>query len=154
MRIDRLQTMSCAFRDICQEEEPWVALGNFINYWFAYAKDRREELIADPLPVYEKQSEHQHQWALFCVASVEWLSRKYQVPCPAWVNDPCYATSLPVPWFLRDTDSAKARLLETTPEEFRRRNIYCGDDVYANKWEFIEQLPAVIAHFKQLRQTV
>jgi len=38
--IHQLQTMACAYQEICQGEEPWVALGNFMNYWFDYAKDR------------------------------------------------------------------------------------------------------------------
>lgn len=152
MKRGQLQTMSCAFQDICQGEQPWVALGNFMNYWFAYAKDRREALVADPLPAYDESSEEQQKWALFCAAGVEWLCHKYQVPCPVWVNDSRYDVCLPTPWFFRETEYAKAELLQTTTEVFSRRNIFCGDDVFANKWEFIEQLPALIEHLKKLKQ--
>ncbi len=152
MRLDRLHTMSIVFGEICQGERPWTALGNFMNYWFAYAKDKREALVADPLPAYDEQSAYQHQWALFCAAGVEWLCHKYQVPCPDWVHDARYAVALPAPWFFGETERAKAHLLETTPEVFRRRNILCGDDVFANKWEFIEQLPAFIEMIQKQRQ--
>jgi hypothetical protein len=108
-----------------------------MNYWYAYAKDRREELVADPLPAYDEQSLYQHQWAVFCAASVEWFCNKYIVPCPSWVHDPKYTLSKP--WFFHLHEPVKTRLLETTPEEFARRNVYCGDNCYANKWELAEQ---------------
>jgi len=137
MKRDQLQTMRIAFEQICAGEGEWIALGNFMNYWYAYAKDRREELVADPLPAYDEQSVYQHQWAVFCAASVEWFCNKYHVPCPSWVYDPKYTLSKP--WFFHLHEPVKSRLLETTPEEFTRRNVYCGDNCYANKWELAEQ---------------
>ncbi len=137
MRIDHLQTMSIAFREICEGEEPWVALGNFMNYWYAYAKDQREQLIADPLPAYDEQFLYQHRWAVFCAASVEWFCNTYHAPCPEWVHDPKYTLS--EPWYFYSHEFAKSWLQQTTPEEFTRRNVYCGDNCYANKWELAEQ---------------
>lgn len=29
--VDQLQTMTLTYQEICQGEEPWVALGNFMN---------------------------------------------------------------------------------------------------------------------------
>ena len=137
MKRDQLQTMCIAFEQICAGEREWTALGNFMNYWYAYAKDRREELVADPLTAYDEQSLYQHQWAVFCTASVEWFCNKYHVPCPSWVHDPKYTLSKP--WFFHLHEPVKSRLLQTTPEEFARRNVYCGDNCYANKWELAEQ---------------
>ena len=50
---DHLHTMAATFQDICQGEQPWIALGNFMNEWFDYAKDRRAELVAIPLSLVE-----------------------------------------------------------------------------------------------------
>jgi hypothetical protein len=97
MKRGHLQTMSVAFEQICAGERDWTALGNFMNYWYDYAKDRREALVADPLPLYDERSLHQHRWAVFCAASVEWFCNKYCVPCPEWVHDPKYILS--EPWF-------------------------------------------------------
>lgn len=137
MKKNQLQTMSISFSQICAGERDWTALGNFMNYWYAYAKERREELIADPLPAYDESSLFQHRWAVFCAAAVEWFSNTYNVPCPAWPHDPKYRLS--EPWFFDPHEPAKSWVLRTTPEEFVRRNIYCGDNCFENKWEFIEQ---------------
>src|SRR5437660_2660365 len=142
MRLDRLQTMAKAFSDICQGEDPWVALGNFMNYWFDYAKERRQQLIVDPLPEYEPRLELQ-RWAAFCAASVEWFCHKYGEACPQWVHDPKY--TLKKRWYYSINAHYKhvrVWLRQTTPEEFARRNIYCGNRVYANKWEMAEQFKA------------
>lgn len=138
MKKDQLQTMRIAFQQICEGKREWTALGNFMNYWYAYAKDRRQELVADPLASYNDQSPHQHQWAVFCAASVEWFCNKYNVPCPSWVHDPKYTLS--EPWFFYQHEPVKSRLLKTTPEQFTQRNIFCGDNCFANKWELVEQL--------------
>jgi hypothetical protein len=143
MYLNQLQTISKAFTEICQGERPWTALGNFMNYWYEYAKDRREILIADPLPAYDEHNLELHQWAVFCAASVEWFCNKYHVPCPSWVHNPKY--TLTEPWFFYLKEKAKIRLLETTPEEFKRRNIFCGDRCYANKWELVEEIRQRIA---------
>jgi hypothetical protein len=46
---DQLQTMALTYAEICRGEEPWVALGNFMSDWFDHAKDRREQLVAEPI---------------------------------------------------------------------------------------------------------
>ncbi len=138
------QTMRLAFQQICAGEREWTALGNFMNYWYSYAKDRREELVADPLPAYDEQSLHDHRWAVFCAASVEWFCHKYHVACPEWVHDPKY--TLAEPWYFyknlfgHETESQREKLRQVTPEEFTRRNVYCGDNCYDNKWEASERV--------------
>lgn len=146
MKRDQLQTMSIAFQQICAGQRDWTALGNFMNYWYAYAKDQREALVVDPLPAYDERSLYQHRWAVFCAAAVEWFCNKYQVVCPTWVYNPKYVLS--EPWFFDLHEPAKSWLLRTTPEEFRGRNVFCGDDCFANKWELDEE----VAKVKQLRQ--
>lgn len=133
---DRLQTMAEAYTEICQGERPWTALGNFMNDWFGCARDQREQLVADPLLIPEVLTEENHRWAVFIAASVEWLCQKYTVPCPAWIYNPVY--TLQKIWWYADglhKPQVRARLLEETPEPFRKRNIYCGDRMYNNKYE-------------------
>jgi hypothetical protein len=148
--VDHLQTMALTYQEIGQGEQPWIALGNFMNDWFDYARDRRIELVAMPLSMPEHPSEEMLRWAVFCAASVEYLCGRSALSCPSWVNDPQYAP-LAEPWFdapMAHKPSVRAFLREQTPEPFARRNIYCGNRVFANKYELAEQyhrLPAPLA---------
>ena len=39
--VKMVQTIARAYQQICSGEEPWIALGNFRNAWYGYAKDDR-----------------------------------------------------------------------------------------------------------------
>jgi hypothetical protein len=137
---DYLQTIAIAYQEICEGVAPWVALGNFMNAWFGYATDKRAQLVFDPISLPASLNTHTRRWAAFCAASVEYLCEKYNVPCPSWTHNPIFY--LPEPWF--DSPGAhkpevRARLMQKTPEPFTRRNIFCGDRVFANKYELAEQ---------------
>lgn len=139
--IDHLQTMAVTYQEICQGETPWVALGNFMNDWFDYAKDKRVQLVSDPVSLLESLNANTQRWAAFCAASVEWLSERYGIPCPTWVHNPAYI--LAEPWF--DSPGAhkpqvRKWLIKETPEPFTRRNIFCGNRMFANKYELAEQM--------------
>ena len=97
MRLDQLQTMKIAFDQIKEGEEPWIALGNFMNHWYEYSKDQRPALIAEQLSEHDLNNEYLHRWAVFCAASVEWFCHKYGEICPDWAKDPKYI--LTSPWF-------------------------------------------------------
>jgi hypothetical protein len=133
---DRLQTMAVTYAQICQGERPWTALGNFMNDWFGCAKDRRAYLVLDPLPEPQEWTRETCRWAAFIAASVEWLCQKYGVTCPEWVYNPGYI--LPETWWCSagaQKPQVRARLIEETPKPFIRRNIYCGNRMYNNKYE-------------------
>ncbi len=133
---DHLQTMACSYQEICHGEEPWIALGNFMNAWYGDAKNQRLMLIKDQISLPTPAAPELQKWAVFAAASVEWLSQAYHLSCPAWVHDSVY--SLPKPWFYAvgsDRAEIRQQLLVETPEPFTRRNIYCGKDIYANKYE-------------------
>jgi hypothetical protein len=143
--------MAFSYQEICQGEQPWVALGNFMNYWFDYAKDRRVELVVMPISLPDPLSGELFRWAVFCAASVEYLCERYGVPCPSWVYNPAYCLS--EPWFdapMAQKPQVRERLVQQTPEPFTNRNIYCGNRMFANKWEFAEQY----RQFASLRRSV
>lgn len=138
--INHLQTMALTYQEICQGEEPWIALGNFMNDWFDYAKDRRAQLIADPITLPSSPTSETLRWAAFCAASVEWFCERYGIPCPQWVYNPAYILSeawFTSPWAYRP--EVRLRLIQQTPEHFSRRNIYCGNRMFLNKWELAEE---------------
>ncbi len=145
--INHLQTMAFAYQEISQGARPWVALGNFMNDWFDYAKDRRAALVATPLSL---PSDELFRWAVFCAASVEYLCERYAVSCPSWVHNPAYCLS--EPWFdspMAHKPEVQAYLIQQTPAPFTKCNIYCGERMYANKWEFAE----TYRHFSALRRS-
>jgi hypothetical protein len=134
-----LQTMRMTSQEIFQGERPWNALGDFLNYWFGYATDRRAELVNEPVLEPENVTPELHKWAVFCAASVEYLCYRYNIPCPAWAQT---YPALPEPWFKglgAQKPHIQERLKEETPEPFARRNIYCSPRMFANKYELAEQ---------------
>lgn len=131
-----IQTMTRAYQQICAGEDPWIALGNFRNAWYGYAKDIRADLISEPPVRPNEDTEYTQRWRAFCAASVEFLCDRYGVPCPEWVYDSSYILTAPW-WHTRHPHKStiRARLLQTTPEPFARRNIFCGNRLYQNKYE-------------------
>lgn len=141
MTSKNIQTIRRAYQDICAGEDPWTALGNFTNAWYDYAKQMRAALVSEPLEKPEPETEHIHHWAAFCAASVEFLCERYSIPCPQWVQDSHYVLS--TPWYgdnivnLADTDVLQYRR-KTSPPPFARRNVFCGNRLFQNKYEMTE----------------
>jgi hypothetical protein len=130
--------MHKTFEYICEGEMPWIALGNFLNEWFANAKEQREALVADPL--FDAPIEERYQrWAAYCAASVEHLCQRYGVPCPSWVHENRYV--LATTWYTHTEPQRQAELVASTPIAFRKRNIYSGshEQMFGNKWEMVEK---------------
>ncbi len=133
--IKEVQTIARAYQQICDGKEPWVALGNFRNAWYDYAKDYRAFLVNDPLQEPAQNTEHTRRWGAFCAASVEFLCSRYDVPCPEWVHHSRYI--LTTPWWPEHAYalSTRRKLMEITPLPFLQRHIFCGNRLYQNKYE-------------------
>lgn len=136
----QLQTMALSYQEICAGKTPWIPLGMFMHDFFGNFVGRREELVKDAIEEKADATPLLHQWAVFCAASVEYLCQKYGLPCPDWVHNPEYTLS--EPWYYSPgahKPHIRKRLEEETPEPFTKRNIYCGDHVWANKYEMAAQ---------------
>lgn len=133
-----LETMKWAYQQICAGKDPWTGLGSFCHAWYGYAKDNRLALVTEPLTKPEQETEYTQHWGAFCSASVEWFCSTYGVPCPIWVHDPAY--NLLEPWFTRQSKKVRYRLIENTPVPFSKRNIFCGNRMFLNKYEGIALL--------------
>ena len=107
-----------------QHEEPWVAIGDFLDDWRRSEKEDRAELVCEPVAkvtTFELQ-----RWAAFFAATVEELCTQDRLPVPAWVMETQYILS--EPWYLEArTESLRKLQTDTTPEIFKRRNILGGD---------------------------
>ncbi len=131
------QTVQHSFEDICAGEDPWIPLGKFMHQFFGEYKENREKLLEDPLQLPKQMTTDQLHWAVFCAASVEYLCGKYHLSCPTWALHPQY--HLEAPWYLgigANLPHVQAKLRTTTPEEFSKRNVFCGDRTFRNKYEY------------------
>jgi hypothetical protein len=131
-----LQTIEISYREICEGEDPWIPLGNFMNDFFGNYPDRREELVKDSIQEPVDSTPDMHRWAVFLAATVEYLCQRYDIPCPAWVHSSAYQLS--EPWYYSigaHKPHVRERLERETPEPFTRRNIFCGNRMFVNKYE-------------------
>lgn len=127
------QTLAMAYDELASGKEGFrVAIGNFMNAFFLYAVENRQHLLEEPINMPENPSEEQRGWAAFCAGAAEYLAARYNVPCPAWANDAAYRMA--EPWFIIPlaTQAVREDFQNTTPEPFRRRNVFCGDRVFTN----------------------
>lgn len=126
-----IHSIAGAAAEIYQGEDPWFALGCFLHDWWSHPEEVRRELIAEP-PAPATTPEGR-RWAAFCAATVEELCARTSTACPAWINQQDYF--LEHPWFYHPQQSQRDWLLSTTPEPFKRRNIFVGGNVLDNKYE-------------------
>lgn len=131
------QTVASAYAQLASGiEGERVAIGNFINDFFCYAVDQRQELLDEPLQVPENATPEQLGWAAFCAGAAEYLAERYDLACPAWAQDPVY--TLAEPWYhpaCRMFSGLHESALETTPAPFKKRNVWCGDTMFSNPYE-------------------
>jgi hypothetical protein len=131
-----LHTFARVYARLLAGEDVWLPLGNMMHQFFGMYRERRAELVADPIGVPEDVSAEHWRWAVFCAASVDYLCRISGLPCPLWAQEERY--QLADPWFLgigSHLPARQERLRQITPTEFARRNVFCGDRVYWNKYE-------------------
>ena len=141
-----LETMRWAYQQICAGEDPWTGLGCFSHAWYGYAKSRRAALVTEPLTKPEQETKYTRRWGAFCAASVEYLCGLHQVPCPEWAHDPAYTLETPWWYTLRADDPAiREHIRKVTPPPFARRNIFCSNRLYQNKYEMYEWMQEAIA---------
>lgn len=131
-------TIAETFELICSNENPWIAIGNFLNDWWYYASDYRANLIERGLPLHCDRKTQ--RWAAFCAAMVEALCLHCNVPCPEWAYEKRFILSQP--WFYYQDSGSRARLLATAPTAFKKRNVYVTNRVLSGKWD----LPTYSTH--------
>ncbi len=122
-------TAAATFARLVQGANPWLAIGEFLDDWRFASPEQRLSLIATPLPV-PVAPEH-HRWAAFFAAMVEELCQQAGIPVPTWTERTEYV--LEEPWYLHKGHRPEWRAWqeETSPEPFRRRKIYGGDNILA-----------------------
>ncbi len=139
--IDIQQTIKKAYQEIREGSDPWVALGDFSHDWYGNYPEaaQRMALVAEPLEVPGETAPLElRQWAAFCAASVEYLCQEAALTPPLWVQNPLYTLSKEEAFYtspLAYKQRVRERLEQEAPEPFKKRNVFCSERVYANKYE-------------------
>lgn len=139
-----LYTLSHAYELILRGERAWTALGNFMNDFFHYFPERRQMLIDGPIQEPVCASLEQHQWAVFCAASAEYLAILFNLTIPMWTQE-SHLACLEERWYVSPramkNNAVRAYYDESTPATFARRNIFCGERVFLYKTQRPQMLP-------------
>lgn len=118
------QTARQTLELIMRGQEPWLALGQFVDDWRRTPVAGRAALCEEPLPISPPDVQ---RWATLIAASVEWLCASDDLNFPAWTSRAEYR--LAEPWFLYPGWRLRAWQLAETPVPFRMRNIFGGDRI-------------------------
>jgi hypothetical protein len=116
-------TSAESFQRILDGEDPWIAIGDFLDEWKREDVKDRAELIETPLASLVPPT--LHQWAAFFAAMVEELCLQDGLSVPPWTTDTRFI--LDYPWFLYPGWRLKVWQLASTPPSFKKRNIFGGD---------------------------
>jgi hypothetical protein len=150
----KTQTLAMAYNELASGKEGFrVAVGNFMNAFFLYAIESRQQLINDPIQMPENPTEDQRGWAAFCAGAAEYFASRYDLQCPAWAHDPAYC--MPEPWYIvpNANPAMRKHFQETAPARFRRRNVFCSDHVFSNSYPSSRE-PGNLADLQRRRMEV
>ena len=129
----KTQTLARAYDELASGKEGFrIAIGNFMNAFFLYYVESRQELLDPSIQLPDNPSLEQRGWAAFCAGAAEYLAAHYDLQCPNWAFDPAY--SMPEPWYIVPNPNRAMRedFQKTAPEAFRKRNVFCSNRVFAN----------------------
>src|SRR5450432_2234143 len=137
--IDTPQTIKQAYQDIKDGDDPWVAIGDFSHDWYGNYPEaaQRMALVSEPIAIPAVASVELRQWAAFCAASVEYLCQEAAIAAPSWIHNSSYTLSLEEAFYtspLAYKQRVRERLEQEAPEAFRKRNVFCSERIYANKY--------------------
>jgi hypothetical protein len=121
-------TVAQAFERVIGGIDPWIVIGDFLDDWRSASRELRQGLIETPIKAL-CEDPALHRWAVFFAAMVEQLCLEAGLAVPEWVERPEYM--LVDPWYLYRGTRAEWHAWQeaTSPEPFKKRRIYGGDQI-------------------------
>jgi len=116
----RLGTVNQAFDRVRRREDPWIALGDFLDDWRRAERDQRQGMTSEPISI--QPDDPDRRWASLFAAVVDWLCWQNGLDAPAWVS--ATAFNLPEPWFVTEGEAMRSWQLVESPVPFRMRGIF------------------------------
>jgi hypothetical protein len=114
--------------------DPWRSLNAFLHAWYDDERDQQVQLVTDPVDLSGTMS----RWSLLCVVVVEYVCHEAGVPVPQWVE--AVSGTLPEPWYPEEEAASqpkwRQKVHQVTPEEFKRRNIWCSERLFHTKYHW------------------
>lgn len=126
------QTLAVTYKELSEGERFRLAVGNFMNEFFMYSVHSRQALLDDPIQLPEIPTKAQRNSAAFCAAAADYLAQRYHLRCPEWALDPMLVLAEPYYIVRAESPTLRASLSASTPEPFRRRNVFCGEKIFTN----------------------
>lgn len=128
-----MQTLAKTYEKLLAGEGFRLAVGGFMNAFFLYCVEDRQQLLDEPILVPEGPTPEQQHWAAFCAGAAEYLANRYDLACPVWASNPVYVLS--EPWCLVPdaTPTMREHFQQTVPEAFKKRNVLCSDRAFTNQ---------------------
>jgi hypothetical protein len=151
----QIQTLAQTYEKLSGGEDFRESIGEFMNAFFLHAVKQRQQLL-DDAPCFQEEAltDQQRSWLAFVAGSAEYLARRYKLRCPEWAMNQAHC--LPEPWFPPACEvfpGLKEEFLESTPEPFRKRNVFCGDHIFSNPHRSSRE-PGSIYDLRQRRQAM
>lgn len=126
MIIDRIECVSVSDVASLLGIDYVLYYGQFLDDFRHTKQESKSLLINEPVVC---ASDRPDYYDAFLAGVCESLAKEADIPVPGWVYENRYYWKDPVFPFNTENPDFQEYLLETTPEEFRVRNIYFGDSL-------------------------
>lgn len=108
------------------EDDEMLLYGQFLDSFFKRKTVEEKCSLLEEEPIYDS-----HYELFFCIlaGSVEKLAHDHSLPVPEWTEKPEYYLGQTYYAFDTQNPDFQKFLIQTTPNEYRKRNLMVGDSV-------------------------
>lgn len=124
--MNKIEYSVKSISQLLDKEDEMLLYGQLLDNFYSAKTDREKLSLIIDEPVYNEQ-----HIVFMCMlaGTVEKLAKDYNLPIPEWVNEAKYM--LKKIYYAFDTQNPEFQkyLSETTPDEYKKRNIMVGESM-------------------------